>query len=92
MAVESWLNIEKREQGPDDWLPPDPFFQCIYVERFNDVVDKYGLIYSKQEKCLLNESLLNVVLKAEDVGYIDRLVPNTIRWLEGIILYSVLMK
>lgn len=53
LAVEDQLNQSKGSKGPDNWLPPNKSFQCIYVKKFDKIVEKYKLIYSPEEKIFI---------------------------------------
>jgi hypothetical protein len=43
LIVLSTANGEKGERGPGEWLPPNVAFRPAYVEKFNHIVEKYGL-------------------------------------------------
>lgn len=41
--VEASINREKGSRGPDDWLPPNKGYHCLYLSRFVGVVRGYQL-------------------------------------------------
>jgi hypothetical protein len=59
LAVEDELNQSKGSKGPNNWLPPNKSFQCIYVKKFDKIVEKYKLIYRIEEKLFINHFLDN---------------------------------
>ena len=49
IAVQASINREKGSQGPDDWLPPNPAYQCRYLTQFVAIVKAYGLRFESVE-------------------------------------------
>ncbi|MGK5682367.1 GmrSD restriction endonuclease domain-containing protein [Actinoplanes sp. URMC 104] len=43
LAVDASANMQKRDSGPDSWLPPNKLYRCTYVVRFTRVTSGYGL-------------------------------------------------
>lgn len=54
IAVEDNLNQEKGAKGPDQWLPPNQFFRCVYVKNFDNIVKRYSLNYESSESVYIN--------------------------------------
>ncbi|MFA5709916.1 HNH endonuclease family protein [Mycolicibacterium sp.] len=50
MAVDGSTNMAKGASSADQWLPPNPGFQCLYVKRQVMVKNKYRLTVTQQEK------------------------------------------
>jgi hypothetical protein len=42
------LNRSKGSKGPDKWMPP--FNRCLYIKTFTNIVSKYKLVLSLNEK------------------------------------------
>ncbi len=40
----------KVAKGPDEWLPSNQPYRCTYIQRFDSVVERYGLQYTPSEK------------------------------------------
>jgi hypothetical protein len=57
MAVDLRLNRQKGAKGPNHWMPPNPDYRCKYLNRFNRIVSKYGLVYNDQEKQFMKDHL-----------------------------------
>jgi hypothetical protein len=43
LAVDASANQQKRDSGPDSWLPPDSSYRCTYVIRFTRIISGYAL-------------------------------------------------
>lgn len=41
LAVDKGLNRQKSDKGPLDWMPPNTAFHCEYLNRWQQVLDKY---------------------------------------------------
>ena len=54
LVVNDATNQSKSDKAPHKWLPPNKSFWCKYGERWERVKDKYGLLYSSQERIALN--------------------------------------
>ena len=54
LLVKASLNRQKGAKGLDEWLPPNHAYRCEYIERFMDVIDKYGLLLIPSEKRVIN--------------------------------------
>lgn len=54
LLVKAALNRQKGARGLDEWLPPNLAYRCQYIERFMDIVDKYGLLLIPSEKRVIN--------------------------------------
>lgn len=50
LVVSASSNRSKSDKGPDEWLPPNVEFHCLYVERYVSVKTKYDLRISKVER------------------------------------------
>ncbi|MCO7223497.1 YHYH domain-containing protein [Pleionea sp. CnH1-48] len=57
LVVLDRLNSQKSASGPDSWLPPQFFYQCEYVEKFDSIVKKYKLKYQSGEKAFIQKFL-----------------------------------
>ena len=57
LAVEDGLNQAKGAKGPDKWMPPNIGYQCEYVKRFDDIVNKYRLTYNSVENSYISRFL-----------------------------------
>lgn len=49
IAVEDNINQSKSAKGLSEFLPPVHSYRCEYIERFNNVMTKYQLIYPSNE-------------------------------------------
>ena len=54
LLVKASLNRQKGAKGLDDWLPPNHAYRCEYIERFMNIIDKYGLLLIPSEKRIIN--------------------------------------
>ena len=54
LLVKASLNRQKGAKGLDEWLPPNHAYRCEYIERFMDVIEKYGLLLIPSEKRVIN--------------------------------------
>ena len=54
LLVKASLNRQKGAKGLDEWLPPNHAYRCEYIERFMDVIEKYGLLLIPNEKRVIN--------------------------------------
>lgn len=57
LLVKASLNRQKGAKGLDEWLPPNHAYRCEYIERFMDVIEKYGLLLIPNEKRVINRML-----------------------------------
>ena len=57
LAVEDGLNQAKGAKGPDKWMPPNKGYQCEYVKRFDNIVNKYRLTYNSVESSYISRFL-----------------------------------
>ncbi|WP_102794326.1 HNH endonuclease family protein [Bowmanella denitrificans] len=57
LVVSNSLNRAKGAQGPDQWLPPNQAYQCEYIRRFDEVVQKYLLVYQTSEQVFMQAQL-----------------------------------
>jgi Domain of unknown function (DUF1994). len=55
IIVDDGLNSQKGAKGPDDWLPLGQPYQCVYLQKFVTIVDKYGLEFVNVEKAKVKE-------------------------------------
>jgi len=53
IAVKDNINQAKGAKGPEQWLPPNYSFRCEYVNSFQRVVERYGLVYTTSEEVLV---------------------------------------
>lgn len=60
MVVDRGANREKGANGPLNWLPPLPSYQCQYVTRFRRVVSTYKIILLHEEEGNFNRLQENV--------------------------------
>ena len=49
LAVEDGLNQAKGAKGPNKWMPLNKRYQCEYVKKFDEIVNKYRLTYNPVE-------------------------------------------
>ena len=49
LPVEDNVNQEKSDKGLDEWLPPRHEYRCEYINKFDSLVKKYGLLYAPSE-------------------------------------------
>jgi len=49
LTVDDGLNQAKGGKGPYEWMPPNKWWRCTYINLFNTIVFKYGLVYTKLE-------------------------------------------
>jgi len=49
LAVEDNLNQSKGAKGPDKWMPPLAEYHCQYLESWERILTRYGLVYSPKE-------------------------------------------
>tara|TARA_B100002049_G_scaffold184328_1_gene141251 strand:+ start:269 stop:541 length:273 start_codon:yes stop_codon:yes gene_type:complete len=45
---------KKGAKGLDEWLQSNHAYRCEYIERFVDVIEKYGLLLIPSEKRVIN--------------------------------------
>jgi hypothetical protein len=57
IAVARHLNQSKGARGPMEWMPPKEAFWCEYLERWNVVLERYGLEYEAAEQAATKEVL-----------------------------------
>lgn len=50
IASSASANRQKGDKGPSDWLPKNKDFQCEYVEKFVNVIQKYDLTMTPADK------------------------------------------
>lgn len=48
------LNRQKGAKGLTEWLPPNQPYRCEYIQRFDGMMVKYGLIYTPSETRTVN--------------------------------------
>ena len=53
LAVDGPANMGKGAKAADEWLPPNPAFQCTYVKRQVMVKNKYRLSVTAPEKAVM---------------------------------------
>jgi transposase len=58
IAVSDVVNMSKGDQSPDQWVPPNTAYHCVYGRAWTHVKFSYGLAVTKKEKTALR-SLLN---------------------------------
>jgi hypothetical protein len=51
------LNRQKGAKGLTEWLPPNYFYRCEYIARFNAVMVKYELSYIPPEQRVVNRMI-----------------------------------
>ena len=57
LVIEDGLNQAKGAKGPDKWMPPSQPYQCEYVKKFNNIVQKYKLAYRSEERGYIHKFL-----------------------------------
>ncbi len=55
LLVNASLNRQKGAKGPDEWMPPNHLYRCDYLQKFNAVMNKYGLRYITYEQRIVNK-------------------------------------
>lgn len=50
ITVGAGVNRDKGAQGPDEWLPPEESYHCLYLSRFLQIYTKYSLQFLAAEK------------------------------------------
>ena len=58
ILVQASLNRQKGAKGLDEWLPPNHLYRCEFINRFNAVIDKYGLKFIPSEKRIVDKMKL----------------------------------
>lgn len=57
LAVEDNVNQAKRDQSPDEWMPPDPGYHCAYVAAWVSIKKRWGLTMTRPEYAMVRETL-----------------------------------
>jgi len=57
IAVSVVANRSKGDQSPDQWVPPNTAYHCLYGRAWTHVKFTYGLSVTKSEKAALNSLL-----------------------------------
>jgi hypothetical protein len=57
VAVERGANRSKSDQGPEDWLPPNPEFRCEYVQHWVDIKQRWELRMTADEQAAVDAAL-----------------------------------
>ncbi|GAA0804604.1 excalibur calcium-binding domain-containing protein [Spirilliplanes yamanashiensis] len=58
LAVDASANQQKRDSGPDSWLPPDRSYRCTYAIRFTRVLSGYRLRLTPSMRDAIGAQLL----------------------------------
>ncbi len=57
LAVSTLVNGAKGDQAPDQWVPPNTAYHCVYSRAWTHVKFTYGLSVTKKEKAALSSML-----------------------------------
>jgi CRISPR/Cas system Type II protein with McrA/HNH and RuvC-like nuclease domain len=57
IAVDARANRSKSARGPDEWLPPDERFHCVYLAKFLFVTKKYELQLTAYKQVFIDRKL-----------------------------------
>lgn len=57
IAVSASANRSKSDQGPEEWLPPDPAYRCRYVADWVAVKVRWGLAMDERERVTVGNLL-----------------------------------
>lgn len=57
LAVEDNANQQKSDKAPNEWLPSNKGYHCIYLNKWQQLKSKYGLTSSSREKLFVSSKL-----------------------------------